>query len=277
LLESVPGITSTKKISLEPGRFGPWAVVTGASSGIGAEFARRVAQAGINLVLVSRRSERLQEVGRRLAEAHGIEYRVVVADLSASGATGTVTEATADLDVGLLISNAGTGRPGNFLAFEEAELRGIAELNAISHMVLTNHYGRRMAARGKGGVIMISAMGADFGIPYSAKEAATKALVTVLGRGINPEFKRCGLNLTVLVVSPTDTPVFETLGVSRSDMPIKPLKVQQCVDEGLRALLANRATHMPGQLYRTMMAIIPPAAARYMTGRMMRRSTRFVE
>jgi short-subunit dehydrogenase len=261
---------------LDKDRFGPWAVVTGASSGIGLEFARQLAASGINVVLVSRRPKLLEEIGLSLLQEFGVSYRVVEADLANDAGTKVVADMTADLDVGLLVSNAGTGRIGNFLSFKEEDLRWITQLNAMSYLVLTHHFGVRLARRGKGGVLLISAMGADEGIPYSATAAATKAMVSTLGRGLHVEFQKLGLNLTVLVVSPTDTPVFEKLGFSKADMPMKPLSVQQCVDEALAALSANKISIMPGRLYRLMHALMPASLARKMTGEMMKKSTKFV-
>lgn len=261
---------------LDTDRFGPWAVVTGASSGIGLEFARRVAASGINVVLVSRRPKLLEEIGIGLMQEFGVSYRVVEADLADDAGTKVVADMTADLDVGLLVSNAGTGGIGNFLSFKENDLRWITHLNAISYLVLTHHFGARLARRGKGGILLVSAMGADEGIPYSATSAATKAMVSTLGRGLHVEFQKLGLNLTVLVVSPTDTPLFEKLGFTKADMPIKPLSVQQCVREALAALSANKPSIMPGRLYRLMHALMPASMARKMTGEMMKKSTNFV-
>jgi short-subunit dehydrogenase len=265
-----------RRHALDVSKFGPWAVVTGASSGIGLEFARRLAEGGINVVLVSRRQPELEEIGADLQRRFGIQYRVVVADLATEEGPRLVADLTADLDVGLLVSNAGTGQPGNFLSFTEADLRSIAQLNAVSYLVLTHYFGRPLAARGRGGVLLVSAMGADEGIPYSAKEAATKALVSTLGRGLHVEFEKLGLSLTVLVVTPTDTPIIEKMGFARSAMPVKPMTVERCVAEALAALDKNRASIMPGQLYRIMNALMPASLARKMTAGMMLKSTTFV-
>jgi short-subunit dehydrogenase len=268
--------TPGKKVALDTRRFGPWAVITGASSGIGLEFARQLAGAGLNVVLVARREQLLTEIGSELSRDFGVEHRVVVADLSTEEGPRIIADATADLDVGLLISNAGTGQPGNFLAFSEIDLRAIAQLNAISYMVLTHHFGRRLVERGRGGVLLVSAMGADEGIPFSAKEAATKALVSTLGRGLHVEFERLGLALTVLVVSPTDTPIIDKMGFKRSAMPVRPMPVRRCVEEALAALDANKATIMPGRLYRIMNRLMPASLSRRMTATMMLKSSTFV-
>src|SRR4026207_1196388 len=99
-------------------KFGPWAIVTGASSGIGKEFARQLAASGLNLVLVARRLPVLEEIGRGLTQEFGVEYRAVGVDLSDEGFLETLAEATRDLDVGLLISNAGATVYGDFLTIE---------------------------------------------------------------------------------------------------------------------------------------------------------------
>lgn len=263
-------------VRLDAERFGPWAVVTGASSGIGLEFARQIAASGINLVLVSRRAATLEEVGKGLAQQFGIDYRVIEADLSVPGAEGAIATETEDLDVGLLVSNAGTGQPGEFLAFEPSDLQRQTQLNALSHVMLTHHFSRRFAARGRGATLLVSALGADSGIPFHANPAAAKGMINTLGRSLHGELGRIGVGLTVLVVTPTDTPIIEKMGLRRSSMPMKPMSVQQCVGEGLRGLARNKMMVMPGRVFRIMNALMPYGLVRAMTANMMRKSTTFV-
>src|SRR5271155_5015540 len=97
-------------------RFGPWALVTGASSGIGKEFARQIAASKINVVLVARREDMLKQAGAEFSKRYGVEHRVVMLDLSREDFIGRLASATDDLDIALVISNAGTGNPGRFLA-----------------------------------------------------------------------------------------------------------------------------------------------------------------
>jgi uncharacterized protein len=264
----------TVRISAQ--RFGPWAVVTGASSGIGLECARQIAASGIGLVLVSRRAAVLEEVGRRLAREYGIEYRVVETDLSVPGAVDAIAAATQDLDVGLLVSNAGTGQPGEFLAFESSDLQRQTQLNAVSHMLLTHHFSRRFVARGRGATLLVSALGADSGIPFHANPAAAKGLVNTLGRSLHGEFKRLGVGVTVLVVTPTDTPIIEKMGLPQTSMPMKPMSVEQCVGEGLRGLVRNKMMVTPGRFFRIMNALMPHSWVRALTSNMMQQSTKFV-
>ena len=108
---------------LDPSRFGPWAVVTGASSGIGEEIARQIAANGIHVVLVARRLERLEALGRELEKSHSIQLRAVRADLSEESAMESVADASEGLDVGLVVSNAGTATPGEFLKLSFPEVK----------------------------------------------------------------------------------------------------------------------------------------------------------
>ena len=116
--------------------YGPWALVTGASSGIGEEFARQAAASGINVVLVARREERLKEVASGLTARYDVETRVLALDLGRDGILGPVREATGDLDIGLVVSNAGAGNPGPFISLPHQRLREIVQLNVITHLDL---------------------------------------------------------------------------------------------------------------------------------------------
>jgi hypothetical protein len=246
--------------------FGPWALITGASSGIGAEFARKLAGEGFNLVLVARRQELLEDLGRNLTEEFGIRYLAVEADLGSGNFMENIGKATDGLDIGLLISNAGTGRPGKFLSFELEDLKYILQLNAVSHLELIHYFGRRLLRRGKGGVLLTGAMGASNGVPYMANESGTKGYILSLGKSLHTEFKESGIHLTVLVTSPTDTPVLGKLGFTRENMPMRPVSPKQCVKEALRALSVNRLTVIPGRKYRVMNSLMPGAIARKMMG-----------
>lgn len=254
--------------AVDADRFGPWALVTGASSGIGKEFARQLAANGINIVLVARRATMLEDIGRDLAGRYGVDYRTVGVDLSEPGFLDRVIEVTADLDVGLLVSNAGTGLPGKLLTQDLESLHRNVALNTTAHLDLTHHFGRRLARRGRGGVVLVSALGAPHGLPNMANAAATKAYVSSLGEGLHIEFAQHNLNVSVLYPGPTDTPILAELGFQPDTSPMKPMPVRQCVMEGLAALAANRVTHIPGRLNRIMAAVIPHTVITKMMGRM---------
>lgn len=256
--------------------FGPWAVITGASSGIGKGFARQLAADGLNVVLVARRVSLLEDIGRELGSEFGIQYRTIGVDLAEDGFLKDIDKATNDLDVGLLISNAGTGKPGKFLSFEEEEHKRYVRLNAISHLSLTHYFGRRLAKRGKGGVLLTGAMGAAEGVPFMASMAGSKALLLGLGKSLHYEFKESGIHITVLITTPTDTPIVPLLGFNKDNMPMRPISVEQCVKEALSALRANRVSVMPGLKFRIAHALVPESIARRMTGDLMKKNNGIV-
>src|SRR5258705_3584256 len=126
----------SKKMStaLDKERFGPWALVTGASSGIGKEFARQIAASGINIVLVARREDLLKEVGVEFSKRFAVEHRVIVLDVSREDFIGRLASATDDLDIGLVVSNAGTGNPGEFLKLERQVLQATLRLGTKAQL-----------------------------------------------------------------------------------------------------------------------------------------------
>jgi short-subunit dehydrogenase len=251
-------------------KFGPWALVTGASSGIGAEFSRQLAGAGLNIVLAARRGALLEEVGRELVERFGVKSRSVVVDLSEEDSVERLGEAVSDLDIGLVVSNAGTGNPGAFLSQDHGEQLRLFRLNALAHLNIAHHFGTRLAGRGGGGILLGGAMGAAHGIPFMANEAGSKAFVQSLGESLHVEFKRRGIHVTVLVVPPTDTAIIAKFGLDPAAMPMKmkPMSTEQCVSEAIRALQKNRSPCLPGATNRLMSALVPIAVARVMMGKM---------
>jgi uncharacterized protein len=258
-------------MSVNAHRFGPWAVVTGASSGIGRDFAHQLADAGINVVLVARRLALLQDLGVALRRDCGIDYRAVDVDLSDPGMLTPIAQATNDIDVGLLVSNAGAALPGPFLDSDLQAQRAILRLNTATHLGLAHHFGERLARRGRGGIVLVSALGATHGVPYMAHTAATKAYVASLGAGLHVELAKHGVHVTVLHPGPTRTPVMDELGLDPDKMPIPPMAPEDCAREALRALARNRARCIPGRINRVTAALAPPALTRSMMARMLSR------
>lgn len=250
-------------------QFGPWALVTGASSGIGREFARQIAASGINVVLVARRQALLEEAGREFAKAYGVQYRVIAADLSKDGFLQPIAQATEDLDIGLVISNAGTATPGEFLKLEREHLASMLRLNALAHLDIAHYFGRRLAKRGRGGLVLCGAMGADHGIPYVANDSGAKAYVQSLGESLHIELKAHNVDVMVLVVGPTQTAIIDKFGLAPKDMPMKPMTTGQCVSEALTALRKRQSSYLNGRLNRFMKALIPASVSRRMMGKMM--------
>src|SRR5271154_4903070 len=248
--------------TLDKKRFGPWALVTGASSGIGEEFARQIAASGINIVLVARREDLLKKVGVEFSKRYGVEHRVVVLDVSREDFIGQLASATDDLDIGLVVSNAGTGNPGEFLKLDRQLLQATLRLSTMALLDITPHFGAKLANRRRGGLILAGAMGAENGVPCMANDGAAKAYVHSLGEALHYEFKPLGVYVTVLAAGFTDTAVLEKFGLDPKTMPMKPMSVEQCVSEGLSGLLKNRSKVIPGRINRIMNALVPASLAR---------------
>src|SRR5260370_26738613 len=227
------------KAARDKRQFGPWARVTGASSGIGKEFARQIAASGINVVLVARRDALLAELGRAISQEFDVQYRALAMDLSQEGFIAGLADATHDLDIGLVVSNAGTGNPGEFLKLDRQLLQATLRLSTMAHLDITHHFGAKLAKRRRGGLILAGAMGAENGVPYMANDGAAKAYVHSLGDALHYEFKPLGVYVTVLAAGFTNTAVLEKFGRSPDAMPRKPMTVEHCASEGLRVLRKN--------------------------------------
>jgi short-subunit dehydrogenase len=259
---------STRLANVDALRSGPWALVTGASSGIGREFARQLSASGISVVLVARREGPMREAGQEFTRTYGVNHRVVSLDLTKPHAVHQLGVATNDLDLGLVVANAGTAVPGEFLSHDIDVLRDVMSLNAMSPLEVAHHFGRRLARRGHGGIVLVSAAGSRHGVPNMANDAATKAYVLALGQGLHTELGRRGVDLTVLLPGATDTPVLERFGVKPGSTLVKPMSVDQCVAEGLRALSVHKATCIPGTVNRVFDRVVPGRVTSMMMGRM---------
>ena len=135
------------KTQIDKKRFGPWALVTGASSGIGKEFARQIAASGINVMLVARRDALLAELGRAISQEFDVQYRALAMDLSQEGFIVGLADATNDLDIGLVVSNAGTPNPGEFLKLDRQLLQATLRLNTMTYLNITHHFGAKLVER----------------------------------------------------------------------------------------------------------------------------------
>lgn len=185
-------------------KYGPWAVVTGASSGIGLELARQLADAGVNLVLNARNAVRLQQVAHGLREK-GIEVRAVVADLSEPAGVEQVIREVRGLDIGLLINNAGFGTSGLLTdASLHAEI-SMLRVNCEAVLSLTHYFAQRFRDRKRGGIVFLSSIVAFQGVPYAAHYAATKAYVQSLAEALAIELKPFGVDVLAAVPGPVES------------------------------------------------------------------------
>ena len=151
-------------IQLSKEKFGPWALVTGASAGIGKEFAVRLAAQGFNLVLVARRVYLLQPMADELMTKYSIQTRVIGADLAGEDFLAGLRPVTDDLDIGLVVSNAGLAQPGEFVQMKIDQLEHGVRINVLSHLILSRHYGERLVTRKRGGLAIYGQFGGDKGV-----------------------------------------------------------------------------------------------------------------
>lgn len=186
-------------------RYGPVALVTGASSGIGRSFAELLAAKGLDLVVVARRLQRLEQLAARLETVHKVRVTVLPSDLAQVGAAQSITDATSSLDVGLLISNAGFGLKGPFEEGNPTMMADMLMVNCHTPMMLARGFVPRLRARGKGGIIFTSSVEGLIGVPFSAAYAATKGFLNSLGEGLWGELTPHGINVLTLCPGATDT------------------------------------------------------------------------
>jgi uncharacterized protein len=259
---------STTFNQLDQRRFGPWALVTGASSGIGREFARQLGANGINLILVARRLSALNEIGHDLTTRYGIQLRCLPVDLAAPDFLDHIVEATDEVDIGLVVSNAGDMVLGEFLDSSQDELLQEMRLNAEAHLALTRHFGQRLVTRGRGGILLVSSLAGLQPVPYVANYAATKSYVLTLGEAVHHELAPKGVSVTVLVPGATDTPMLTRFGAEQTPMRRLIMSVEACVSDGLSALVANRPARITGAVNRATVATLPRSARTRLFGRM---------
>jgi hypothetical protein len=186
-------------------RYGDWALVTGASSGIGAAFARALAREGMSLVLAARREERLRDLAAELEKGFAVATRVVAVDLAAPGGAERLAAAAADLDVAVLVNNAGVGLAGRFDGQDPERLREMVELNCTAPLWLARRLVPRMRERGRGAVIFTGSQAAKQPLPLHAAYAATKAFDGFLGEALWAELRGSGVDVLVVEPGSTDT------------------------------------------------------------------------
>lgn len=183
-------------------RYGPWAVVTGASDGVGRALAVELAAARLNLVLVARRQAVLDELAADLTQRYGIETNVIAADLAQPKAVNRVLDATAALDVGLVIAAAGFGTSGPFIDVPLDQELNMLDVNCRAVLTMSHHYGQRFAAQGRGGLILLSSLVAYQGVPRAAHYAATKAYNQSLAEGLHHELAPHGVDVLASAPGP---------------------------------------------------------------------------
>jgi short-subunit dehydrogenase len=193
-------------------KYGRWAVVTGASEGTGAAFARRISAEGLPCLLLARRADRLASLAESIRADTGVECATAAADLSAPDGAQQVIRAVGDREVGLYVANAGAdGNGSHFLDIDVEAWLDLARLNIMTMMQLSHYFGRSMRQRGRGGIILVNSGAAYGGGSFMATYTGSKAFLLNFGESLWAELRPYGVDVLNLVLSKTDTPAFRAL------------------------------------------------------------------
>lgn len=235
-----------------PERFGGAALVTGASSGIGAAFARALAAGGMDLVLVARRAQRLSDLAARIGDA-GTEVHTIVQDLTEPGSERRVLEATreAGVDVGLLVSNAGFGHFGLFHEQQPSHAARMVDLNCRATVALTHAFLPGMIGRGRGGIIITASLAGFQPTPFVATYAATKAFDLVFAESLWAELRPLGIDVLALCPGYTPTEFQQKAGTNRLRVRGSPTTAEEVVQASLGAL-GRKPSVIPGTTNKVM-------------------------
>jgi len=229
-------------------KYGPWALITGASSGLGEQYARQLAAMGLNLIVIARRAERLRTLGAELAQAHGIQVEVLALDLLSLRAIDKIAVAAQQVDLGLVICNAGFGAAGRFLEQDAAKLTDMVRLNCEVPVKLIHRLAPQLARRGRGGIVMLASTAAFQCTPWMATYGASKVFDLHLAEALTVELGPLGIDVLAVCPGHTDTEFHQVAGVSQAAVggAADPAEV---VRQSL-GLLGRRITFVHGRVNR---------------------------
>ncbi|NLT29849.1 MAG: SDR family NAD(P)-dependent oxidoreductase [Propionibacterium sp.] len=203
---------------IDADKYGPWAVIAGGSEGVGSEFALQLAEAGINSVLIARKPGPLEETAEAV-RAKGVEVRTLALDLTTPEAREAIVEETKDLDVGLFIYNAGANTYGHeFITGDLDKFQQVIDLNITTQLKLTQHFGKVLADRGRGGMILVGSMAGFSGSAQISIYAAVKAFSRIFAEGLWVELRERNVDVLDLILGVTRTPAMARAGLNM-DIP----------------------------------------------------------
>lgn len=231
-------------------KYGPVALVTGASSGIGKSFAEALAARGLDLILVARRIGRLEKLAETLKRERGVAVTVCQIDLSEVTAAERILQAAASSDVGLVVSNAGFGLKGRYQDVDHAVMSEMLMVNCHAPMQLAHGFIPGLKRRGRGGIIFTGSIEGLMGCPYSTAYSATKAFINHLGEGLWAELGPEGIDVLTLCPGATDTeaPVKQGIDPRTLDALMSPGEVARLALENI----ANGPVYISSEHYRAM-------------------------
>ena len=253
--------------------YGPWAVVAGASAGLGAEFATQLAAKGLHLVLLARRKDLLDELSAKLAQDYAIEVRTLELDLAREDVDSLVAAATSDIEIGLLVYNAAISMIGPYLQTSlQDHLEEIA-VNCRAPLMLSYILGKQMLQRGRGGIVLMSSLSSSQGSALIANYTATKAYNRLLAEGLWEELRTQGVDVLACCPSAVSTPNY-VASAPRSGRISASTMIPQAVVAETLAALGKQPVVIPGWSNRLanvfMQRVLPHKAAIKLMGRVMR-------
>lgn len=218
---------------IDAGQYGPWAVIAGGSEGVGAAFADELGRAGINLVLIARKPEPLEETADAV-RAHGVQVRTLALDLLDADATDRIRSTTDDVEVGLLIFNAGANSYGHeFVSGDLAGFQGVIDLNVTSQLHLSHHFGAKMKERGRGGIVLLGSLAGYMGSEDQSIYAASKAFGRIFAESLWLELEPYGVHVVELVLGVTRTPAMVRAGLNFDVPGMNVSEPEEVAREGL--------------------------------------------
>ena len=259
-------------------QYGPWALVAGASEGLGAAFAVELARRGLNVFLLARRAELLLPLAARLESEFKIQARTAAIDLSDPALADKAVAATKGLEIGLLVYNAAHSNVGPFLATPLSKQLLTIDVNCRGPLILSHVYGTEMASRKRGGILLMTSIAGSQGSPFIATYAASKAFNLVLGESLWDELRTRGVDVLACRAGATRTPNYEDTKPTTDQAPV--MEPEAVVLQALNALgrgpsvvtggFNKMATFFLGRLF-------PRRAAIRTMGRAMRKMYGFPE
>jgi uncharacterized protein len=237
-------------------KYGPWALVAGASDGVGAAFAEGLAERGVNVVLLARRQEVLDQVAAGIESRTSAQTRTLAIDLARPGAAAAVAEATSDLEIGFLVYCAGADPNYEpFLANSIAAAEAMVQRNCMVPMQLCHHFGAAMVQRGRGGIVIFGSGAGLAGGANMVAYGASKAFDMVFAEALWAELHTKGVDVLGLILGKTDTPALRKLEYERGQIsspdatPEGAATAAEVVAEAFDNL-TNGPTHMAGDMMR---------------------------
>mmetsp|Transcript_5568 Transcript_5568/g.11724 ORF Transcript_5568/g.11724 Transcript_5568/m.11724 type:complete len:269 (+) Transcript_5568:78-884(+) len=234
-------------------KYGPWALITGATSGIGAEFADQIAAKGLKILLVARKEAELKEQAKKLAEKHKVETSYLSADLATT--EGVEKIKAVEQEIGLLVPCAGLEQNGAFEKSLIEKERMVLTVNVVSTFELVRHFGKSMISRGHGGILLVGSMIGQMPCPYFSNYSGTKAYITMFGASLYAEFKPKGVDVTVLSPGLTATSMVADNGVDFSKTSFSAMDPAEVAASGLDGL-GKRPLTTPGMKNQLMVAAV---------------------